>query len=713
MSEEPQVSGRYLGEEIDLSDPGPGSARWLDLRIDIDSHSPFSPTLSIVSGDVFSANTNNSFAGLEHYQYTWKFAAPPARVFWERAFRRVTITKDPTSGQPVQIVLTWDSNQPPTFTAEVTFAGPSSRYVCTRRSHWFRTVGLEVDFCSSVGALPLPNFRRDARLLTIAEAFQDAGIEIAFNPERTVIDDSGANGFDHSWTAAELHNAMKDHFSKIRGKWPNWQLWGLLAQTFDTQTPNIPSESVLGIMFDRSDELVGGIRGAGKLPHRQGFAVFQNGVKFDDLPTVTAGEFNAPVNDAEAEALRYYLFTWVHEAGHAFNFRHPVDRPGGDRFLLSWTNSPHDYDQVEFTGAFFQRFKFQYAEEELKHLRHGDLLAVIMGGDPFGSAASVLATATYDLHGAHAEGKGGQLELLLRSKEYFDFIEPVFVELRLRNRTSKPVEVDTRLDPAYGVVTLFVRHPNGQVLRYEPGACTLGSPNHRELGPRAKRKAEEGPDRYSEEIFLGSGMGGFYFDEPGEYRVWAWYRAAGGRTLPSNVHRVRVGFPFERAEDRLAQDYFSYPVGLSLYLRDHRAFQAKQAENILRDALHVGGDAPGRTARIAAFLAQAASEPFYEVKKREVKVKKAANAKTALALGQQAQERYLEVTDRQEKKRLNLALRKVGCQRVKTIARNDGPEEATAELQRLLAQLSEREVPANVRAEIGQHMREQIATEQN
>ncbi len=36
--------------------------------------------------------------------------------------------------------------------------------------------------------------------------------------------------------------------------------------------------------------------------------------------------------------------------------------------------------------------------------------------------------------------------------------------------------------------------------------------------------------------------------------------------IPSNVHRVRVGRPFSRDEERIAQDFFTYEAGMSLYL---------------------------------------------------------------------------------------------------------------------------------------------------
>jgi len=126
---------------------------------------------------------------------------------------------------------------------------------------------------------------------------------------------------------------METYFSRINGAWPNWQVWGLLAGQFD-------DPGTIGIMFD-AGAVYGG---AGEPPDRQGFALFRNHPVFNDLPAN-----GVPANDAEAEAMRHYLYTWIHEAGHAFNFLHSWNKGRPDS--LSWMNYDWRYDYRNGSGS--------------------------------------------------------------------------------------------------------------------------------------------------------------------------------------------------------------------------------------------------------------------------------------------------------------------------------------------------------------------------
>jgi hypothetical protein len=149
-------------------------------------------------------------------------------------------------------------------------------------------------------------------------------------------------------------------------------MWGLMAGLFE-------DAGVGGVMFDAASQF----GGAGKAPERQGFAVFRNHPWFDSLVPGT------PQNQAQAQAMRHFLYTWVHEAGHAFNFLHSWNKRRPDS--LSWMNYDWRYDSRNGADTFWNRFPFRFDDDELIHLRHGNRAAVIMGGDPWSSGGHLEA----------------------------------------------------------------------------------------------------------------------------------------------------------------------------------------------------------------------------------------------------------------------------------------------------------------------------------
>ncbi len=316
------VSGRYEGI---MTGPAPGRML-LDLRVDIDIRYNNSPVMNRISGDFYEMQQFNlpirgNFSW-RVYRESWIVDAPTVK--WSRCEVEISGTvrfwlgtHPPTT---VVVRIPW-STFAPVGPAQVRFTPAGNfdqNYSCTRRSDSFRDVNLEVDVVQSASAgLITPSYNTNShptrppglpqRTLTIEETYREAGVHLTIRPDRTLINDSAA-GFT-SWSPAELHDAMETHFSQIGGTWPRWELWGLLAGRFD-------NVGVGGIMFD----VASASGGAGEPPERQGFSVFRNHTWFNNLPT------GAPANVAEAEALRKFLYTWVHEAGHAFNFLHSWDK---------------------------------------------------------------------------------------------------------------------------------------------------------------------------------------------------------------------------------------------------------------------------------------------------------------------------------------------------------------------------------------------------
>ncbi len=663
------VSGRYYGPLVGLK-----RARYeLDLRVDIDPIHANAPVMDRVSGDVYRVN---EFRWIHRtlrwrvYEFSWIIESP--QVTWSRCQveieGRVSFFGDPRPATTAVITIPWD-----TFKA----AGPAvveftsrgvATYHCERRSRFFRDVQLEVDVAQSVnGGVVLPVYDThahddrpgtlDRRNLDVRSSFAEAGLDLQVVHPSTVIDDSAADF--NTWSPAELHDAMEGAFSQISGGWPKWHLWGLMCGSYQ-------SSSVAGIMFDAA-AVYGG---AGEAPERQGFAVFRDHVWFDDLPA------GAPADQTEAWALRQFLYTWVHEAGHAFNFVHSWNKGRADS--LSWMNYPQNVTD------FWDDFEFRFDDEELIHLRHGDRPSVIMGGDPWATGLHFHGQSRLGV----AEGEP-PLELLVRSKGYFELMEDVRVELRLRNLLRDfDVPIDARLEPRWGTVAIFVMKPDGSIEEFHPVFCEVGEPEIRWL----KAGGSAGEDRFSHEVSLTFGRNGHVFSAPGEYRIRAVYAMAGMTVIPSAVHRVRVGVPQNRDEDRLAQDFFSFDAGLCLALGGSRSTHVQRGhETLTTVADRLSTTMAG--ARAAEVLANGLGRSFFAADRTndEVVLREQAPRETESAV--ELLDGAIEVIQGDEAKRsLNVSLHSAVGRKAEILAEAGGEKEAKAAVTALVKDLEKRGV---------------------
>jgi hypothetical protein len=685
---QPGLSGRYEGE---MSSPTIG-LDVLDLRIDVDTRYAHSPVMKRVSGDFYQLN---------------KIKVPGSPPKVSRVYRESWIVNQPKTKKLADtveitgVVKYWKGIHPPTklkivlassgaaASCLVSFTrsgGQSVVYNCAKKSDSFRSLNLEIDVCQSVDMTPLlPSFNTGdhaikpagmaARVLTIEEAYREAGVSVTIRPQHSVIDDSDPEF--GTWSDAELHNAMEKYFSQVSGPWPKWEMWGVLASAYD-------EPSVGGVMFDAA----AAFGGAGKAPERQGFAVFRKHEWFDQLPAA------APATQDEAAAVRKFLYTWVHEAGHAFNFLHSWDKNRPD--ALSWMNYDWRYDSSNGPDSFWSHFAFTFDDEELIHLRHGDRSAVIMGGDPWASGGHLEAPPGAEYlaapPGAMSSVDSEQpVELLIRSKEYFEFMEPVSIELRVRNLfPNVPLTLDTHLNPEYGGVIVYIRRPDGRIVEYSPVMCKLAFPSSKQLVP-LQANQEPGPDRYSEEVLLSYGRYGFYFDAPGEYYVRALYQGGGDLLIPSNVHRLRVGSPLTRELDKTAQDYFSYEVGMNLYLEGSRSPYLEKGLDLLRDMSERHSESL-LGAKLAMTVANSFTYPFYDLEARSgvpgetLKLTKAHDADPEAAL--EVTTSAVDVFQKSQQKALNLSYHQLVSQRVDCLVALDQNDVAIDELYQLHQHLS-------------------------
>lgn len=610
------VSGRYNGE---MSDPSLGKYA-LDLRVDIDRRYANSPVMARVSGDiyqVFRFPRGGRIIKWLVYKESWIVDDPLVR--WYRCSVVITGKVRYWKGRHlattirIEIPWRWFSIGPATVTFTYgAFRG--STYVCAKKSNAFRDVTLEVDVCNSVNSPPiLPSYDTHAhsnrpvdlprRTLTIEEAYQETGIALTINPTHSIIDDST----NPTWTTAELHDTMETYFSHYPGTWPKWYIWCLLASSYT-------SSGVAGIMFDYSVEP----------PDRQGVAIFRNHSWFTNLPS------GAPTNDAQAAALRDFLYTYVHEIGHGFNFMHSWQKsfanpPQTDRpDALSWMNYPWRYDNLPGNnpGDFWAAFPFRFDDEELIHIRHGDRNAVIFGGQPFTQGAAL--SNIPELVGE------APVEFIIRSKENFHFLEPVILELKIKNTSNVPLELATELSPEFGGVMLYIERPDGRTLPYEPVLCMLGDTKVRKIEPKG---------RHCQNVLVNFGRQGHYFNTPGLYQIKAVYQGQGNMLIPSKIHQIRIETPLTREEDRASKDFHSRETGMALYLGGSDSSFLKTGMDNLRSIAEEFKETSAG-AHISLTLATNLAQPFHVIKKNKRVVERQAAPRKAINLINQALDQH-------------------------------------------------------------------------
>jgi hypothetical protein len=542
------VSGTYAGRN--------GTKR-LELRVDLHQNvgMPYEP-LNLISGDIFQG------MGGAEWDYRYSFIVEHPYIRWgaEQVFVIGTMNcwRDADSAMQSHdlhtrhiLKATLPLSAPgescaPATVQIVRWGTNRTTYLCERSSPYLRTLELEIDRITGT-ELPRtvqmhitsqPNQLLSEEQLDITQAYRRAGLDMRIISDDQVFPPTDA-GSDLQWDEDELHHAMESHFSHWRDE-PQWRLYLLIA----THYKLYPNHIVSGIMYDSQ------YRDPNDPFPRQGVAAFYASI------AASCGQ----VSDFEFD--RNYLRTCVHELGHALNLLHCFDQDRQDS--ASWMNYPWRYPYGyslppgwDGTDEFWENFRYEFDMEELRHIRHGALLDVIPGGVAFG-------TNGYDLPTPTATGPRQQehdpvaLHVRTRPERHlFRFAEPVTVELRLKNQTDAPLVVPDMLNPELGMLELFVRDPRGSLRPYRPLFRLCGVPRTVTLPPGGK---------LYESTFVGYGADGFYFEEPGEYQLWAVY-GAGGMRIRSNVLRIRIGYPQTRDDEEMALWTFGRDQGHILYMR--------------------------------------------------------------------------------------------------------------------------------------------------
>lgn len=389
-------------------------------------------------------------------------------------------------------------------------------------SDYYRRLNLEIDHMAGTQVPEVfdtstiankPNHLPDQNI-TIQSAFQKAGIDMQISVHQNSI----PADLNALWNDSELHAIMEQNMHDYPN-YPSWRLYLLIATYYI-------DPDVLGIMYDSNDNFP-----------RQGSAVFY-------------GHYLINGNDTPAKK-REYLFTAVHELGHALNMYHSFHK-GIDGVVygvpvpqsLSFMNYPHlyPYGSVRRPGwngedDFWSKFHFTFDESELIHLRHHDYYEVIPGGYDFGSDGhftSASHTKNLRLVGSlkeiHLDSSHVPLELKLRSKKSFELGEQVIVEAKLKNIQSKPLQVFSSLNLKNGFLKIIVTGPDGKMQKYSPLFIRCGKFKSATL--------ESGKSIY-EDIYLNYGKHGFYFKQSGTYKIQGIVEFAGS-FIKSSVHEITI-----------------------------------------------------------------------------------------------------------------------------------------------------------------------------
>ena len=537
----------------------------LELRVDVGSQD----SLDVISGDLFLESSPGSYHFHHSFQTTTLVLEEESTAQLLRGPIKVHRKNMPDIGR-MDLRVPRQGDLVATYTLyELTQAGRQTAatlsFSLQKQSDSFRQVDVEME---SVQGVPFPRpFRTSEhpdtplhaqnRTLTLQTAYRAAGIDVNLTRGKETIPISEA-GVDGRWSDEELHAAMVDHFERHRDT-PQWALYLLLATEY-------VKPAVLGIMFDADPN--------NKDFHRQGAAVFYN--------------HHSIAGAVGAEKDREYLFTIVHELGHAFNFLHSFQKgilethgtlPRPD--AMSWMNYPQLFP-FGFAGPagwngsaqFWSKFNFVFDFDEIHHLRHDDRSEVIPGGMSF-TAVGHLEERPFE-----PPTSGSGLHLNLWTPSVVEFLQQVEGDVRLRNDNGVAVPVPPSLDPAAGHLELLIRRPADPFPKvYQRFSRMCVKSATRELAPGAA---------LYEEIAPSYGRRRWLIDEPGTYELQASLKMPDGRSVTSEVRRLRVLAPDRRC-DRMAADFFCDDVGVYLGVEGSRCSQLRRAGAVLEKICH---DAP-------------------------------------------------------------------------------------------------------------------------
>lgn len=405
------------------------------------------------------------------------------------------------------------------------------------KSQYFHEVEFEFDTVEGQTAVTKidtcdhPNRPADleCETLSIETVYRRAGFNVRKTGDDGIVLLSDANS-NELWSDMEMHDAMQTYWSRFANK-AQWSMWVLFANKHE-DTIWYDGDDLGGIMFDDIGP-----------NHRQGTAMFNESFIADP----PAGD-----PDPVAWVKRMKFWTAVHEMGHAFNLAHSWDKEAGTPWISTQVDEPEARSFMNYPyyvnggeQAFFADFEFRFSDQELLFMRHAPERFVQMGNADW-----------FENHGFQnaAVSVRPNLRLELRAnrpKTLFEFLEPVTLELKLTNASTRPQLVDSIAMKNGQALTVVIKKQGRTARQWIPFAryCARGE----------VVALNQGESIY-ESLPISSGLNGWDLAEPGVYGIQVALHLEND-VIVSNLLRVQVAPPRGYDEELLAQDFFSTDVG--------------------------------------------------------------------------------------------------------------------------------------------------------
>ena len=395
---------------------------------------------------------------------------------------------------------------------------------------YFREVFYEIDYDEAttppneVSYALVDKDSGSSRTVTVGGCWDIAGLEVRPTIARKITPSVA------SYTIDDIQRNMNAFFlSQSSSNRPAVYLF-IATKLKDATTLQV-DPATLGTMFDSQN--------------RRGAAVFFQAIK--DRVEGTSVDFAAE-----------YIRTTVHELGHAFNLPHAFENNdifanrSADATFMNYPQAytagsiPSDGD-TDRAARYWRDFQFVFDQSELLSLAHGSYHRVIMGP---GNDRYIGQTSEDSTRDAAIERKASRsdLRLNLRLKpdrepaDIVEFGEPLYVELKLTNCAADERLVHDVLESHYEFTRFLIERPDQRVVEFKlPYRCSVD--------PQVASKVLT-PERHS--LFtttcLSYGKDGFYFLDPGRYRIQAIHLTPGGLVF-SNILTVWVRHPIAGQED--------------------------------------------------------------------------------------------------------------------------------------------------------------------
>jgi hypothetical protein len=511
------VSGLYAAAPgshapIGHAPPGVHPVRKEEIRLDVDGRYPQMAVSGTISGSIVS-------------RIHW--IAHLTKTGSNRWTGGIWYTDGATGSFPytsVEIKAT-GSPYPANRSVKVTFAGAGvpKRIVRYRFvSAYFRTVNFEFDFQAGeiadieidTGAHPNGPASLASEILSIPAVYERVGCQVTTNVGTPVPAPAGT-----TWSDMEMHDAMQIHWSLFANK-AQWALWILYASLHESGT------NLGGVMFDDIGP-----------NHRQGTALFVDSFIAQPPP-------GDPNPAAWIDRMRFW--TAVHEMGHALNLAHSWQKSLGTPWVpladepeaRSFMNYP--YSVAGGQAAFFADFEYRFSDQELLFIRHAPERFVQMGN-----------AAWFDHHGfeqaAAPEEPTLRLEIRVnREQPRYEFMEPVWLELKLTNIGTQPQLIDGDVLDADSL-TVILKKDGREARQLVPFRQKCVAPAVAALMP--------GDSIYGA-VLASAGLNGWDVAEPGSYLVQAAAHVRGEDVI-SAPFMLRIAPPLSREEEYAAGDLFT------------------------------------------------------------------------------------------------------------------------------------------------------------